>query len=150
VKVIVGIGVPGCGKTTYLKPLAQKLGLAYINSDDIREELTGSPADHGQETEVWGLVHRRIKDALQVKGAVIDATYSKKIDRVQLIKYCKVNGAKEIIAYWFNLPLETCLERNRQRDRIVPEIAVNKMYNRLTLSPPTLDEGYSEIIEVKK
>lgn len=145
-KVIVGIGVPGCGKTTYLKPLAKELSLKYINPDDIREEITGDATNHSKELEVWNLVHSRLIEALKNRGAIVDATFTKIKDRRQLINLCRQNGATEIIAYWFNLPLETCIERNNNRQRAVPEIAIKKMHNRLNLNPPTTDEGFDKIV----
>lgn len=147
-KVIIGIGVPGCGKTTHLKPLAQKLGLAYVNGDDIREELTGDPKDHTRETAVWNLARQRIKTELLNRGVVVDATHTKKKDRIDIIKFCKDNGAREITAYWFNTPLDTCLERNALRPRVVPEEAVKKMHNRLQLNPPDLEEGFTRILKI--
>lgn len=47
-KVIVGIGLPGSGKTTALKPFADKNSYIYICPDDIRAELTGNPADQSK------------------------------------------------------------------------------------------------------
>jgi len=35
-KVIMGIGIPGSGKTTILKEFADKNGYEYICPDDIR------------------------------------------------------------------------------------------------------------------
>jgi predicted kinase len=147
-KVIVGVGVPGCGKTTYLKPLAKDLGLEYINPDDIRQELTGNAADHSKEVQVWDTVHARLIEALKNKGAVVDATYTKVKDRLKLIEVCRQNSAKKIIAYWVNLPVETCMERNAMRERIVPKDVIIKMHNRLKLNPPTTDEGFDEVVEI--
>lgn len=147
-KVIVGIGVPGCGKTTYLKPLAKELKLEYINPDDIRQEFTGDASDHSEELQVWNTVHTRLVETLKNRGAIIDATYSKIRDRRHLINLCKQNGATEIIAYWFNAPLETCIKRNAKRERVVPEPAIATMYNRLQLNPPTKEEGFTEVVEI--
>lgn len=147
-KVIVGVGVPGCGKTTYLKPLARELSMEYINPDDIRQELTGDAADHSREVQVWKTVHSRLIEALKNRGAIVDATYTKVKDRRQLIELCRQNGGKEVIAYWFNVPLKTCIERNAKRQRIVPEHVVIKMYNRLKLNPPTKQEGFNEVFEI--
>ena len=148
-KVIVGIGVPGCGKTTFLKPLSKKLALDYINPDDIRLEVTGDASDHSKELTVWEIVHTRLIEALKNSGAIVDATYTKIKDRRQLVEICKRNGAEEIIAYWFNPPLKTCLERNAKRQRTVPESAILKMHNRLKANPPTKKEGFSDVIEIK-
>jgi predicted kinase len=147
-KVIVGIGVPGCGKTTYLKPLADKLRMVYINPDDIRQEITGDPSDHTKEMEVWAEVHARLRDAIKTKGAVVDATYTKKRDRRELINISREGGAKEIIAYWFNLPVGVCVARNNKRERVVPEEVIEKMHNRLVLNPPTPEEGFDKVIEI--
>jgi predicted kinase len=42
-KLILGIGLPGSGKTTALKPFAEKNGYIYISPGDIREELSVVP-----------------------------------------------------------------------------------------------------------
>lgn len=148
-KVIVGIGVPGCGKTTYLKPLANELDLMYLNPDDIREEITGDATNHSRESEVWKTVHARLIEAIKKQGAVLDATYTKIKDRRQLVAFCKQHGAEQVYAYWFKFPLELCIERNNSRNRTVPEVAIKKMYNRLKLNPPTIEEGFDKIVVLK-
>ena len=44
-------------------------------------------------------------------------------------------------AILFDVPLEVCLERNRQRGRVVPEDAIYKMAAKL--QPPSLMEGFT-------
>lgn len=146
-QAIIGIGIPGSGKTTLLKPLAAKQGLAYVNRDDIREELTGDPTNHTREPQVTRLMYQRIAEGLKHKGVVVDATHSKPRDRRTMIEFCRQHGATEIIAYWVNVPLETALLRNRGRERKVPEAALALMQNRLELNPPTPTEGFDDIIE---
>lgn len=147
-KLVIGIGVPGCGKSTFLKPIADQLGVVYISSDEIREELTGNAALQTREAEVWKTVHERIAEALQKDGAVVDATFTRKQDRQRLIQAAKRTGINEIEGYWFNVPLRVCIERNRKRPRVVPENVIRKMHARLTLHPPTLDEGFTKIVEI--
>lgn len=123
--------------------------MEYINPDDIRQELTGDATNHTNEVQVWETVHSRLIETLMNNmGVIVDATYSKIRDRRKLIELCKQNGAKEIIGYWFNPPLETCIIRNAKRQRVVPEDVIVKMHNRLKLHPPTKQEGFSEIIEI--
>jgi predicted kinase len=148
-KVIIGIGVPGCGKTTLLKPLAEKDGLVYVNRDDIRQQVTGDPTDHSKEKQVTELQNQQIAAALSSgKGVIIDGTYSKRRDRREVIVFCKSHGSAKIIGYWFKTPLDICLQRNKLRQRIVPDEIMQKMYRRLELNPPQQDEGFSEIREV--
>jgi len=40
-----------------------------------------------------------------------------------------------------------CLERNRRRDRVVPEEAVHRMAAKL--APPSLEEGFSRVTVVR-
>lgn len=148
-KVIVGIGVPGCGKTTYLKPLARVQGMTYLNADDIREELTGDPANHAREADVWRLMHERLEQALSEKDVVVDATYTKRRDRRELIEHARAAGATEIVGYWFDTPLVECLKRNQARERVVPGPVIANMHRRLHLNPPSTEEGFTRIQIIK-
>lgn len=147
-QLIMSIGVPGCGKSTFLKPLAEKLGMLYVNADEIREELTGDATNHTREDDVWHEVRSRVVAGIAKNGAVVDATFTKLRDRRTLIELAKQAGAKEIKAYWFNIPLHVCLDRNQGRSRVVPEDIIETMHRRLILNPPTLAEGFTEIVEI--
>lgn len=148
-EAILGIGVPGSGKTTTLLPLARKLGYTYINGDDIRQELTGDPSDHSREKEVWILAYDRIKKGLAHSGIVVDATNSRVSDRKKLIQFCRLHGATEITGYWFNGDINTYINRNNQRERTVPEKSIKTMYDRLLYSPPAIEEGFNRIEEIR-
>ena len=149
-KAYIGIGIPGSGKTTLLAPLADKEGLAYINRDDIRQELTGDATNHSKEPAVTQLMYQRMAEGLKKNGVVVDATHTKLKDRRSVIEFCRQHGATEIIGYWINVPLDVSLLRNRGRQRQVPEEALAHMQNRLEINPPTRAEGFDEIIEVSE
>lgn len=142
---IIGIGLPGCGKTTILKPLAKVNNLVYINADDIREELTGDPTNHAKDAEVWEELYHRIADGLMGRGVVVDVTNTKLSDRRQMVSFARRNGAKKIEGYFIKAPVETCMERNNKRHRVVPSAALNKMQRRLERNPPSLNEGFDGI-----
>jgi predicted kinase len=48
---------------------------------------------------------------------------------------------------FFDVPVEVCMERNRRRNRVVPEDVMNRMSAKLR--PPTFDEGFSKIVVVR-
>lgn len=149
-KVILSIGIPGCGKTTALKPLAEKLGYDYINRDEIRLELTGDPTDHTMEQEVSKIAYERLAEALQFGGVVIDSTLAKRKDRIETVEACRELGATEITALWFKIPFEECLRRNKKRERQVPEAVLIRMQKMLDLDPPTPEEGYDNLAVVSE
>lgn len=144
-KAIISIGIPGCGKTTYLKPLAAELGYTYVNIDDIRLELTGDAADHGSHAASIRIFHERVAAALRSGGVVVDVTNSRRRDRVSLATFCRLHGADEVVGLWFDVPFSVCQERNRARARVVPEPAMERIRRRLELNPPALDEGFDRI-----
>ena len=53
-----------------------------------------------------------------------------------------------VIAVFFKTPLEVCLSRNADRpaDEVVPERNVRNVY--AAIEPPTIAEGFEQIIEV--
>jgi predicted kinase len=50
-------------------------------------------------------------------------------------------------AVFFDVPLETCIERHHRRDRTVPEDVMRKMSAKL--KAPSFDEGFSKITVVR-
>lgn len=147
VSAIIGMGIPGCGKTTILKPMAAERGMVYVSRDDIREELTGDPTNHTREKAVNRLMFERIADALHGgQGVVIDMTHSRVKDRRTSIDFCREHGAQFIKGIWFDVPIEICRKRNSDRDRVVREEALFAMAHRFKVNPPSVDEGFDEIL----
>ena len=52
----------------------------------------------------------------------------------------------EVEAIYFDVPLEVCRERNRARNRVVPDDALERLAEKL--APPELGEGFSSITTV--
>lgn len=42
------VGIPGCGKSTYAREMAEAYSYTWISSDKIREELYGSEENPGK------------------------------------------------------------------------------------------------------
>jgi predicted kinase len=145
--IMIGIGLPGSGKTTLLKPLAAELSAEYINRDEIRTELTGDPTNHTMEPAVNSFVDRRIIDSLRnQKSILVDATNVKRKDRRHLIEIAQKHLATKIIGLYVNTDLATSIQRNNLRQRNVPEEVIERMYNKLTVTPPSTDEGFDILL----
>ena len=159
-KVYILIGTPASGKTTWVKNQAFTAeDTTVVSMDDIRKELTGDTTCQDFNYEVAKEAHRRFEEALNDHTPIIvwDATsvlrkYRKKLrDMVWNAKYNRNNKdfTYEIIGVYFNIPLEIALERNKNRDRVVPEHVIKEMFNMLQATcAPTRLEGYDTIIEV--
>lgn len=146
-KFIMGIGIPGSGKTTFLRKFAVDNHCEYISSDDVRAEMTGSATDMTTMQDVWGEIRNRIVKSLQEgKDTVLDSTLYKEFDRKNIIDIAKMNGATEIEGVYMDVPLEIAKERNLERSVSVPERALDRMWSHLELEKPVnLKEGFDKI-----
>ena len=58
------------------------------------------------------------------------------VNRCQAIATAKASGFNAITLIWFDVPLETCLRRNRERSRQVPPEVIVQMYRQLCRCSP--------------
>jgi len=142
----MGVGLPGSGKTTALKSFADKNSYVYICPDDIRTELTGNAGDQSKNREVWVEVHKRAADALE-KGedVVFDATFARDSERKNFITFAREHGATKIQGVVADVDFEIASERNKMRDRVVPEHAMERMRSMLSETPPEIRDGFDSL-----
>ena len=142
VKLILLVGIPGCGKTTYAKNYIKECGGVHLSSDLIRKELYGDESTQGNPNEVFSLMQTRAVEALNNGQDVIyDATNITRKDRSSIISMCPKFVQIESHVVW--APIEACIERDASRDRTVGAEVIHKMLKRF--QPPYYDEGIDEI-----
>lgn len=147
--VVMGVGIPGSGKTTVLKDLAERLEVAYISPDEIREEVTGSQHDQSANVQVWAIVYRRVKAILQKGGSVVvDATHIYR--RSSTVRQYRTYGAAAVVAVTFQVSIEVAKHRNAGRGRTVDEAVLNKMYAALERHPVSVQEGFDRVIHYEE
>ena len=119
------MGVPGSGKSTWLKHLV--LRTVVINPDTIREELTGDPNNQDRNSEVFAAAHARTQ-AVLMRGddIVFDATNVKESARASLLKIAHDAGSFTALVV-FDVPLDVAKKRNANRERVVPEHVLDRM-----------------------
>lgn len=143
-KFFMMIGLPGSGKSTEAKRIAEKENAVIVSSDSIRKELYGNEEIQTDPAKVFRLVEARIKEALKNgRNAIMDATnISGKRRKAWLegLKDC------EKIAVLMATPLDVCISRNADRERVVPEDVIRKMYTNFNV--PFFFEGWDDIIVV--
>ena len=142
--VVLAIGMPGSGKTTWFR----RRGVTPLSSDLLRNILF----DDVEEQRYQGLVFSTLRSLLRARLIAkmpwnyVDATNLSTHERRQWIKMAKSFGY-ETQAVFFDVPLEVCLERNRQRDRSVSEDVMRKMAEKL--KAPAFEEGFEKITVVR-
>ena len=142
------VGVPGSGKTTYARanfPRALRISL-----DDLRLMFSGRTFDPRIEPAVAAaaeaLLEAMARYAAEAKvDLVYDATNVTRARRARPIALAQRYGLTPV-AIHFDLPLPIAQRRNLQRSAVVPPNVVESFGQRL--EPPTLEEGFSEIIHV--
>jgi predicted kinase len=142
-KVIVLIGLPGSGKSTW----ARHQGHTILSSDEMRLTLSGDETNQAIHGKVFGAIRHLLKARLEIGGqtTIIDATNIRRRDRKPWLKLALTFNA-ETEAVFFHPPLETTLQRNRQRTRVVPEDVIRAMAARL--QPPTKEEGFHRVTTI--
>ncbi len=143
-RIIILVGLPGSGKSTYL----ERLGVTALSSDLIRQLLADDATDQTIHGRVFNTLRYLVRQRLAIGRQVtyVDATHLTPDERRPYIKIAQSYGC-EAEALFFDLPLEVCLDRNRGRARVVPEEAVRAMAAKLV--PPSVDEGFSRITVVR-
>jgi predicted kinase len=142
--VVLAIGMPGSGKTTWFG----RRGITPLSSDLLRNILF----DDVEEQRYQGLVFSTLRSLLRARLIAhmpmnyVDATNLSTHERRQWIKMAKSFGY-EVQAVFFDVPLDVCLERNARRDRSVSEDIMRKMAEKL--KPPVFEEGFEKITVVR-
>lgn len=137
------MGMPGSGKSTLLHDFSTRHSFPYIAPDDIRLELTGDGGDQSKNADVWKLAFERLSEAIQHSDTVIfDSTLYKVEDRRDLITRARDFGATKVEGVYFTAPFAVVMERNTKRERVVPEHAMLRMHESLTLHPPEVSDGF--------
>ena len=122
------IGIPGCGKSTYARKLAETTGGRIVSSDGIRKELTGTEEYLYPELNrrVFEIFHSRIADWIKESDVIADATNIHVKDWRNAIALCPEGTPRKV--YWFDIRPDVAMRRMDSRERKVPRDVVERMW----------------------
>ena len=140
-KLILMVGCPGAGKSTWLQQHKQENEI-IVSRDQIRFKMLQEGEDYfSKEDQVWLKYIAAIEWYINHGETVYaDATHLNKRARLKLLNVL-LNEPTEIEIIYFNIPLEVAQERNAKRAgrAYVPPKAVERMYH--SLEEPQWKEG---------
>ena len=142
-KIVITVGLPGSGKSTYLA----RRRINAISSDELRRLIADDPTDQTIHSRVFAAIRYLIRQRLAIGRPLtyIDATHLTRWERrpyLLLARRCQC----DIEALFFDVPVDVCIRRNRKRRRVVPEKAIREMARKMTA--PTREEGFTRVIRI--
>ena len=132
-KVWLLSGIPGSGKTSWVKKRIKEYGGVHCSRDEIRFSLLKDDEDYfAHEDEVVALWLEKVTNAInnpEVEDIYIDATHLTEKSRAKVLNKLP-KGDYFITIVFFDVPLETCIKRNDNRSgrAFVPRSVIRRMY----------------------
>ena len=142
VLIVLG-GLPASGKSTYAEMLVGSGIFQRVCPDLIRKAFYGDENIQGDGKRVFETAFHDMKEyGCLGENVVFDATNINADRRKALVK--EMRPYFDIIIFkWFDIATAVCLERNRQRERQVPEDVIWRMARTATV--PTMEEGFDYV-----
>ncbi|KKN99063.1 hypothetical protein LCGC14_0143100 [marine sediment metagenome] len=150
--LIIMCGPPGSGKSTYLQNIRECIdcgstGVIVLCPDEFRKTLTGADYHEPAEDMVWSHVKTVARVLLDIgHSVIIDGTHLTKESRKIWITIAEELNV-DISCVWMDTPFAVCVERNKARQRKVPDEIINRMF--AEFRPPCFDEGFLDIERMK-
>ena len=127
------------GKTTFSRYLQSYCGAKLYCFDDLPNACHPKFCNTIRN-QMWSDIITDLQNGIDV---VCDDLHITKNWRMSIISTVSEIECKKILVF-IDAPLQECLSRNANRKRRLPDSFIKDIYQ--AIEPPTLDEGWDEII----
>lgn len=142
--MIVMIGVPKSGKSTFVKEELINQNNVVVSADRIRQLVTGHDYYGPAENFVWGVRNTMLRDLLLQETEVIIDETNTTIERRRDTIEMGLDHGYEIIGVVMNTPLKVCLNRCREDD-FPKDVVIQKSEQ---FETPFKEEGFDDIMVI--
>ena len=145
------VGPQGSGKSFWAKPYCTENNILYLSSDEIRGQIGKGKWDQAVNRQAFAIMTSKTKKTLKEgKDVLLDGTFAKKAWRKEYLDIGKENNAKIVCHYFTLVDKQVLLERIKGRVGVgtgvdISEEVLERYIN--MLQPPTIEEGFTEIIK---
>ena len=152
-ELVIMVGVPCSGKSTYVKNNLDITKYQLLSSDNILEDfakkegITYNEAFKKYYPQAKALFYKQFVEA-SAKGQniIVDRTSLNIEERAVLLKQASKHQA---VCFDFKIDYETAMERNQKRastGKFIPEETLKKMFAKY--QKPSFDEGFARIVTI--
>ena len=133
-KMFLMCGNCGAGKTVFAKDFAKKNGYIYLSIDKLYEQFNGDERNREGKFEIWQNFYKMIHYYETFESdVVVDTNAPTLFDRTEFLNWFPTFEHHLI---WIDAPINLCLENNRNRERVIPEDVMKKLF--LNFEEPTM------------
>jgi predicted kinase len=142
-KIILCMGLPGSGKSTWAKAQVERFPDRYkrINRDDLRAMIDFGKWSARSE-QLIRLAELNLAELLLSHGytIIVDDCNLSPSARTMWQEFARKIGAEIAVQDFTDVPLETCVQRDRIRVNSVGETVIRKTWQDFLASKPPLVE----------
>lgn len=138
------VGLPASGKSSFSEEIIEgRDDIIYISSDALREEKLGDVNDQNNNSDIFIEMVNRSKKALKEgKHVIYDATNLSRKKRRGVLQQLPKGVYKSVV--YLSASIQTIKKQNSERQRVVPEYVIDRMYRSLQI--PIYSEGWDNIV----
>jgi protein phosphatase len=146
--VVVLCGPAACGKSTFAERHFRPTQV--ISSDWARAHVCDDDRDQRFNAQAFALVHFLLEQRLTLnRFCVVDSTALTVQSRKELLELARKYQVPATLML-FDIPLETCIERDGKRERSVGQAVIERQYAAFEQSKAAVrQEGFDQVVELQ-